>query len=245
MTLQMFKGLTLFFFILLIVNFNNVQAYDVGIPEWVFNVYDFWTEEKISDKEFTNMLTYLEKWRIIEFPLNEEYDIKTNFLLNINETQTSKQLSSCSSDWYVTGYFIPSESEFSDEFVTIIINEVPREFRQDFVDTIKIEGWGETLSGDYLGWYDDLFHLENNALDLDGEILEVGKIAVDTTIIDHDAKVTIPTLPEPWNETIFIASDEGTSIKGKHIDVFTGAGNDAKEETFRITGYNNEVCIKD
>ena len=241
----MFKEFTLIFFVILIVNFYDVQAYDVRIPEWVFSVYDFWAEEKISDKEFTNMLMYLEKWGIVEFPLNEKYDIKTNFLLNINDSQTLEQLLSCSSDWYVTGYFIPLEHEFSDKFITIIINGDTREFRQDFVDTIKIEGWGETLSGDYLGWYDNSFHIENNALDLDGEILEVGKIAVDTTIIDHDALVTIPTLPEPWNKIVFIASDEGTSIKGKHIDVFTGAGNDAKEEAFRITGYSNEVCIKD
>ena len=155
----------------------------------------------------------------------------------------SEESQSCSSDWYVTGYFIPLESEFSNDFITIMINETPREFRQDFVDAIKIEGWGKTISGDYLGWYDNSFHIENNALDLDGEVLEIGTIAVDTEIINHDAQVTITTLPEPWNETIFIASDEGTSIKGKHIDVFTGTGNNAKEEAFRITGYDNEVCI--
>ncbi len=227
------------------MNLNDVNGDDVIIPEWVFSVYDFWTDEKISDKEFTNMLTYLEKWGIVEFPLNEEYDLKTNFLLNINETKTLEQLASCSSDWYVTGYFIPLEREFSNSFTTIIINEIPREFRQDFIDAVKIEGWGESLSGDYLGWYDDSFHINNNALDLDGEILQVGKIAVDTEIINHDARVTIPTLPKPWNETLFIASDEGMSIKGKHIDVFTGSGNNAKEEAFRITGYNNEVCIND
>ncbi|KAF6246170.1 hypothetical protein C6990_10330 [Nitrosopumilus sp. b3] len=239
------KYYVLFSFLFLIIPFNYIQAYDVRIPEWVFTAYEFWTEEKISDNEFTNLLTYLEKWGIVEFPLDENYDIATNFLLYINETQTIKQLSSCSSDWYVTGYFIPLEQEFSEKFITIVINEKMREFRQDFVDTIKIEGWGKTLSGDYLGWYDDSFHIANNALDLDGEILKVGKIAVDTTVIYHDAKVTIPSLPEPWNETIFIASDEGTAIKGKHIDIFTGEGNNAKEEAFRITGFNNKVCIND
>jgi len=228
----------------LIVNFNYANVYDVKIPEWVITVYNFWTE-KISDKEFTNMITYLEEWRIIEFPLDDAYDIKTNFLLNIDETKTTDKSSSCSSDWYVTGYFIPLEQDFSEKFITIIINENPREFRQDFVDTIKIEGWGKILFGDYLGWYDNSFHIENNALDLNGEILEVGKIAVDMAVIYHDAKVSISTLPEPWNEIVFIASDVGTSIKGKHIDVFTGAGNSAETEAFRITGYNNDVCIND
>ncbi len=227
----------------LILNFYHAYGYDVRIPEWVIVVHDFWTKEKISDEEFTNMLMYLKEWGIIEFPLDESYDIKTNFLSSINETPYKS--SSCSSDWYVTGYFIPLEREFSEKFIIITINEEPREFRQDFVDAIKVEGWGETLSGDYLGWYDNSFHIENNALDMDGEVLKVGKIAVDTTVIYHDAKLTIPTLPEPWNEIIFIASDEGTSIKGKHIDIFTGSGNSAESEAFRITGYNNEVCIID
>lgn len=243
--MAIYRYCILFSFLFLVANFNYVQAYDVRIPNWVFTVYSYWTEEKISDEEFTNMLTYLEKWGIVEFPLGEKYDIQTNFLLYINETQTIKQFSSCSSDWYVTGYYIPLETEYSDEFVTIIINETSREFRQDFVDSIKIEGWGKTLSGDYLGWYDDSFHIANNALDLDGEILEIGKIAVDQKVIYHDAKVIVPSLPEPWNNIVFIASDEGPAIKGKHIDVFTGEGNSAKEEAFRITGYNNKVCIND
>ncbi len=38
--------------------------------------------------------------------------------------------------------------------------------------------------------------------------------------------------------------DEGPAIIGKHIDVFTGEGIDAENETFRNTGYNNQVCTQ-
>jgi len=227
---------------ILIVNVNIVNAETVKIPEWVFDVYDFWIEKKISDNDFSNMLTYLETNDIINLLLHQDYDVKTNFILSIVSNQNTDQYQSCSYGWYVTGYFIPVEGDYYDEFVTISTDKISREFRQDFVDAVKIEGWGKTLSGDYLGWYNSSFHINKNALDLDGEILVVGKIAIDTTMINHDAKLVIPTLPEPWNEIIFVSSDEGTSIKGKHIDLFTGEGKLAEKETYRITSYDNKVC---
>ena len=238
----MFKFFVLFSSIFLIMTFSTVNAETVIIPEWVLSVHSFWTEEKISDEEFITMLTYMENNKIIDLILHKTYDIKTNFLLSISQNQNFEQYTSCNDGWYLTGYFTPVESEYSGNFVTINIDDSSREFRQDFVDAVQIEGWGKTLYGDYLGWYANSFHLSNNALDLDGEVLTAGKIAIDTTILDHDAKVVIPTLPEPWNEIIFISSDEGTSIKGKHIDLFTGEGKLAEDETFRVTSYDNKVC---
>jgi hypothetical protein len=35
----------------------------------------------------------------------------------------------------------------------------------------------------------------------------------------------------------------GNDVTGKHIDVFTGDGKAAEQETFRITGEGNTVCI--
>ncbi|NQV39998.1 MAG: hypothetical protein HQ505_05605 [Nitrosopumilus sp.] len=238
----MLKYFVLSFFIILIVNFNIVNAETIKIPEWVFSIYDFWIEKKISDDEFSTTLTYLETYDIISLILHRDYDVKTNFLLSIMKNQNIEQYASCSYGWYVTGYFVPIEKDYSGKFITISINENTREFRQDFINTVKIEGWGKTLSGDYLGWYDDSFHINKNALDSDGNILTAGKVAIDTAIIDHDSKLVIPTLPQPWNEIAFLSSDEGTSIKGKHIDLFTGEGQLAENETFRITSYNNKVC---
>ncbi len=42
---------------------------------------------------------------------------------------------------------------------------------------------------------------------------------------------------------VFSALDEGPSIIGKDIDVYTGEGIEGENETFRITGSNNDVCI--
>jgi len=225
-----------------IVNFNDSDATTVKIPEWVFNVYDFWVEGEISDDEFISMVTYLEKHGIVDLILHKTYDVKSNFLLSTMQNQNTEQYASCSEGWYVTGYFIPVEIDYFDSFVTIIIENQFREFRQDFVESVKIEGWGKTISGDYLGWYDNSFHISDVALDQNGHSLTVGVVAVDNLIIDGGSKLIIPTLPEPWNEIGLLSSDEGPSIKGKHIDLFTGEGKLAENETFRITSDNNKVC---
>ena len=238
----MFKYIVLFSFIFLIGNFNVTNAESVKIPEWVFNVYGFWTEEKISDQEFTTMLYYLEEYGVIDLILHKSYDVKTNFLLSIMQNQYAQQFTSCSDGWYVTGYFIPVEKDYSDKSITINIGETQREFREDFVNAIKIEGWGKTLSGDYLGWYDYSFHINETALDQNGQPLVVGMIAVDNAIVDRGTKLIISTLPEPWNEIILLSADEGLAIKEKHIDLFTGEGKLAENETFRVTSYNNKVC---
>lgn len=232
----------LFLSLVLILNFNTVNAETVKIPEWVFSVYDFWIEKKITDNEFTTSLMYLENYDIIDLILHKDYDVKTNFLLSIMANENTEQYTSCSSEWHVTGYFTPVESDYFGEFTTVNVNGELREFRQDFVDTIKIEGWGKTLSGDYLGWYDDSFHTSKVALDQNGYPLEIGQIAVDNTLIDRGDKLLIPTLPEPWNQIVLVPSDEGPSIKGKHIDLFTGEGKLAENETFRVTSEDNQVC---
>ena len=147
-----------------------------------------------------------------------------------------------SSGWKVTGYYVPLEADYSGEFVTINIDGESREFRQDFVDSIKLEGWGKTLSGDYLGWYSNSFHINSNAVNVDGNPLTVGIVAVDTAIVDPNSNLIIPTLPDPWNDFVFLSSDVGSGVDQRHVDVFTGVGIAAEQETFRITGNGNTVC---
>ena len=67
-------------------------------------------------------------------------------------------------------------------------------------------------------------------------------IAIDRSLIPHNAEVQISTLPIPWSSKTFKATDVGNGIVGQHIDVFTGTGKIAEEETFRITSNNNRVC---
>jgi len=153
--------------------------------------------------------------------------------------------SNCSSNWYITGYFTPVESDYLGDFQEIIIGDEIKQFRTDFLSVVKIEGWGKTISGEYVGWYDDSFHISDMALDSHGEPLLVQYVAVDPEIIKQKTNLIIPNLPSPWNEMIFESSDVGPSIKGKHIDVYVGEGKQAELETFRITSTENDVCIKD
>jgi len=151
---------------------------------------------------------------------------------------------SCTSDWYITGYFLPIESDYSGKSVEISVDGVKEFYFEDFIDAIKIEGWGRTNAGNYLGWYHGDFTISDTYQDAHENDLIVGMVAVDDSVIEHGTELTIPTLPEPWNKMVFSGLDEGPSINGKHIDVFTGEGTDAENETFRITGYNNQVCIQ-
>jgi 3D (Asp-Asp-Asp) domain-containing protein len=71
-----------------------------------------------------------------------------------------------------------------------------------------------------------------------------GTIAVDPALISMGSSVKLATLPSPWGGKIYTATDVGGGIVGKHIDVYCGEGSDAEQETYRITGQNNQVCYK-
>ena len=150
----------------------------------------------------------------------------------------------CTSDWYVTGYFLPIESDYSGKSVEILVDGDTQFYLADFLEVVKIEGWGRTNADNYLGWYHGDFTISDRYLDAYNNDLIVGMVAVDDSVIEHGSKLTIPTLPEPWNDVIFSGLDEGPAINGKHVDVFTGEGIDAENETFRITGYDNQVCMQ-
>jgi len=153
--------------------------------------------------------------------------------------------SNCSSDWYITGYFTPVESDYFSDFQEITFGDETMQFKSDFLSVVKTEGWGKTISGEYVGWYDDSFHISDMPLDSHGEPLLVQYVAVDSEMIKQKTYLIIPNLPSPWNEMIFQSSDVGPSITGKHIDVYVGEGKQAEQETFRITSTENDVCIED
>ena len=163
---------------------------------------------------------------------------------DFNMMDTKTNFPSCTSDWYITGYFLPIESDYSGKSIEISVDGIKQFYLEDFLKVVKIEGWGRTNSGNYLGWYDDAYTISDRYLDSQDNDLIVGMIAVDNLVIEYGSELIIPTLPEPWNNMIFLASDEGPSIIGKHIDVFTGEGISAENETFRITGYDNQVCMQ-
>ena len=221
-------------------------AEEPNIPKWVLTIYEFWDEKKITDLEFTNAIEYLQDYDIIHLLMPKGYDAKTNFLITVLHSEgigSESSLTNCSTSWYVTGYYTPVESDYSGDLKMVVADDNIRQFKSDFLVDVKLEGWGRTLSGDYLGWYHNSYHLSDAALDLKGNELVIQSTAVDLFVLEHGTSFMITTLPHPWNEVIFKASDIGPSIKGKHIDVFTGEGEQAELETKRITGYSNELCI--
>jgi len=238
--------------ILILVQFTYVQPFfevfaeDTFLPDWVFKLAEFWENRNISNREFGDAVKYLQDKNIVQLVMEKEYDPITNFLIttSIQKESTLTKFSNCSSDWYITGYFTPAESDYSGDFTKITFGDNIKHFRSDFLSDVKKEGWGKNRLGEYIGWYDNSFHLSDVPLDSHGDKLLVLSVAVDPEIIKQKTKLVFPMLPSPWNEMVFTSSDIGPSIKGKHIDVYTGEGKQAELETFRITDTENDVCIE-
>jgi len=157
----------------------------------------------------------------------------------------TRDKSSCSDGWYITGYYIPREDELPGDAAEINVERVGSlSFSQEFLNETRTEGWGITRFGWALGYYSGAWHRSDaGALDASGNLLREGAIAIDRTLIPPGAHVQISTLPSPWSSKTFRATDVGVGITGQHIDVFTGTGRVAEQETFRITSNNNRVCF--
>ena len=154
------------------------------------------------------------------------------------------QASICSDDWKVTGYYSPVELEFPQgEDSRIQIKDVGHLFfNKAFVKEVKMEGWGRTRFGWYLGYFSNQFHKSNAPLNAKGHQLVLGAVAIDTKYLKMGNKVSIPQVNELVGVDWFVASDTGSAIKKKHIDVYTGEGSSAKRATWKVTGIK-QVCI--
>ena len=156
----------------------------------------------------------------------------------------------CSKGWLITGYYTPVEADYNgSKQITEVISPSStiqnRSFYKSFLHDVGIEGWGKTLDGDYIGLVtnDKLWHSASKPEGGTDQPLLPHTVAVDPKKIKMGQQLTIPTLPQPWNAITFNADDVGPDIKGKHIDVYTGEGFQAGKETFRITGFHNQVCL--
>lgn len=65
----------------------------------------------------------------------------------------------------------------------------------------------------------------------------------DWNIIPYGQTFTIPTLPSPWNTKTFMALGRGDDITGKQVNIYTGVGSTAENETMKITGIENILCM--
>jgi 3D (Asp-Asp-Asp) domain-containing protein len=150
--------------------------------------------------------------------------------------------STCTDDWYVTGYFTPVESDYEGNTRTVMVEGKLRTFFASFLDEIRIEGWGKTMDGDYIWDHKGTYYSGPYAKDALDNKLEVGMVAADTTLIPFGTRISIPALNSSLGTNVFTVSDVGPAIIGKHIDVFTGEGPAAEAETLRITG-NYTICL--
>lgn len=103
-----------------------------------------------------------------------------------------------------------------------------------FLNEVKTEGWGRTVSGKYIGWWNGTFHLGPAPLDAQGNpLIPYHTVAVDPSVIPLGAWVAI--IPSPLNFAcrvcggipfrpllcrIFHATDTG--VDGAWLDVYVG-----------------------
>ena len=167
----------------------------------------------------------------------------SSVLLPVEMSNTQPNMK-CTSGWYITRYYTPVETDFKGSKKNIEVDGVMRNFSKSFVNTVKIEGWGKTMQGDYLGYYDGSYHSSAYPLNSQEGPLVIGDIVTDPLLITSNSAVKIPSLPSPWNNRVFNATDVGPAIKGKHIDVYIGLGKAADEGTknLRLHPINNTVC---
>ncbi len=150
----------------------------------------------------------------------------------------------CSSRWIITGYYTPIENDYNGKAKkTIRVAKTGRfTFLKSFLKAVKMEGWGKTKAGWYLGYYARKWHKSKTPLNALGYPLEIGMIATDKKLIPRGEKLTIPKLPGPFKNIVYVSSDSGQKIRGKHIDVYMGEGKQAEKATYKITGENYRIC---
>jgi hypothetical protein len=177
----------------------------------------------------------------------------------MNEKSAEKSANAkmnCSAGWKITGYFTPLEEDYhSGERTEIEVRGLNQKISLDseFLKTIKTEGWGKTKEGWYLG-FDHArgrWVKSRAARDGKGNALEIGMVAADPSLMNK--KIKIPALPDDWGEMIYTVTDIGLNTTGelsvtdRHIDIYTGEGKAAEQETFRITRYRRrdlvDVCV--
>jgi 3D (Asp-Asp-Asp) domain-containing protein len=149
----------------------------------------------------------------------------------------------CSAGWFVTGYFTPVEADYRGGTETIRIpGHGNMTAYSAFLRDVEVQGWGQTLGGFYVAYYDGKWNRSASPLGASGKPIEKGHVAVDPRVVRLGSALRIRTVPTPWDTTSFRATDVGTAVAGQHVDVYTGVGAAARAEAFRITTNNAEVC---
>jgi len=150
----------------------------------------------------------------------------------------------CSPHWYVTGYFTPIELDYTQsEQRQVYIESVGKSVHSKaFLKAVKIEGWGKTKYGWYLGRFSNKWHKSKYPLNSIGKPLKTGSIATDKNVIPTGSTLIIPSLPNNLKHQIYVSDDVGSAIKNTHVDIHMGEGKQAEKKTYEITGRDHIVC---
>ncbi len=171
-------------------------------------------------------------------------------LLTISALSTSAACTSltslqydCSDNWRVTGYYTPVEDDYKGRKQKIKVRNAGMvSIKKNFLRHVKLEGWGKTSNGWYLGYYDGAWHKSTYPLNSKGQALQKGMVAVDSRMDPLYSQIRIPGLGLVFGQQIFTVSDVGAAVRDKHVDVYTGEGAQAKKLAYNITGPNT-VCL--
>jgi 3D (Asp-Asp-Asp) domain-containing protein len=173
-------------------------------------------------------------------------DNKLTFLLVIPVliTSCSTQKINCLLNWKTTGFYTPISEDFAQQFNKRIAVKKHKsvKFNSKFLKTVKLEGWGKTRFGWYLGYYSNQWHKSNHPLNAMGHPLKIGAIAVDNNMINKNTLVNISSIQNVLGINQFHAVDVGSAIKNKHIDIYTGEGDNARKLSYKVTG-KHQVCF--
>ena len=149
----------------------------------------------------------------------------------------------------VTVYYTPIEKEYSGSKITA--TGVSGTYRSDFLTAVKMEGYGKTDSGSYIGYDGNKFSKSDNPLSCSGTVLKKEKsVAVDNKYIPRyndngtwkRATLSIHGLPYYRR-----AEDNGGGITGYHIDVYAGVGKtayDSLRKSIASSGYTYTVTYQ-
>ena len=158
----------------------------------------------------------------------------------------------CSDGWRITGYYTPVETDFKDGDMreVEVYGARGETFKESFnAEFLKVvfddnegfgEGWGKTRFGWYIGEYRGRWHKADAALDASDHPLQPDTVAVDRSVIPAGSTVTLPDLPGDLSKLTFKSTDVGVTVHGKHVDVYTGEGRDARRKMWRFTYEDDE-----
>ena len=144
----------------------------------------------------------------------------------------------CSTGWQITGYYVPDEKDFKGVKVDLNVGGTVYKFKEDFVKAVKMQGSGYSEYGWVLAC---CWQKRSGIIGACGKNLEkLAAVARDASLYKCGQCLKIET--ELLKSYSFSALDTGGAIKGKHLDVFCGAGEEGRHLANKITTSNAKVC---